>query len=140
MPLRDGSSWAPSSVRRSAPARRMSRRWCQRTLLIPLNCTGMAPIEVVLAQRVAVPVLGHEDAGEVGVAVEADAEHVEDLPLEGLGAGVHVEERRGHRLVARGTWSRTADAGPVAGVRQQQEHDLEPLGLDARGQVGRGEP
>ena len=54
----------------------------------PLNCTGMRADGVVLAQRVAVPVLGHEDAGEVGMAVERDAEQVEHLALHGLGARV----------------------------------------------------
>ena len=63
----------------------------------PLNCTGIRPDGVVLAQRVADPVLGHEDAGQVGMAVEADAEHVERLALHRLGAGPQVEQRTAAR-------------------------------------------
>ena len=62
-----------------------------------LNCTGMRADLVVLAQRVALPVLGHEDAREVGVVGERDAEHVEHLALHRLGAGVQVEQRRQRR-------------------------------------------
>jgi hypothetical protein len=36
---------------------------------------------IVLAQGVPLPIVGHEDAGEIGVALEADTEHVEDLPF-----------------------------------------------------------
>ena len=67
----------------------------------PLNCTGMRADLVVLAQRVALPVLRHQDAGEVGVAVEHDAEHVEHLALHRLGAGVDVEQRRHRGVVGR---------------------------------------
>src|SRR5687768_17830887 len=42
---------------------------------------------VVLAQRVAAEAVPREDAAEVGVADEDDAEHVVDLALHPLGAG-----------------------------------------------------
>src|SRR5688572_20075253 len=54
---------------------------------------------VVLAERVADPVLRHEDPGQVGMVLEADAEHVEDLSLHRLGAGMDVEQRRHDRVV-----------------------------------------
>ena len=56
---------------------------------------------VVLAQRVAVPVVGHEDAREVGMAVEVDAEEVEGLALGEVRARVHAGERRHRRIVGR---------------------------------------
>ena len=83
----DVRGWsAPGRPRRSggvgdescSTGRRMTcRRWwswlprhglAHRTVGAPLNCTGMRPDVVVLAERVAHPVLGHEDAGQVGVA------------------------------------------------------------------------
>src|SRR3954463_13794867 len=45
---------------------------------------------VVLAEGVGGVVLPEEDAAEVGVVAEADAEHVEDLALGPLGAGPEV--------------------------------------------------
>src|SRR5215207_5985079 len=77
----------------------------------------------VLAQREALPVLGHEDAGEVGVLGELDAVHVVDLALERLGARVHVEQRRAGRIVA-GHLHPPAQA-LAAGVRQQPHYHLE---------------
>src|SRR3546814_704371 len=56
---------------------------------------------LALAQRVPDPVLGHEDACEVGVALEADAEHVVHLALHRLGAGVDLEQRRAGGVVFR---------------------------------------
>ncbi len=53
-----------------------------------LNCTGTRPTRVVLAERVTLPVVGHEDPGHVGMALEGDAEHVVDLALHVLGARV----------------------------------------------------
>ena len=103
-----------------------------RTVGAPLNCTGMRPDVVVLAQRVAHPVLGHEDAGHVGVTVEDDAEHVEHLALHGLGAGVDGEQRRAGGIVARHLHPQ-ADALALA-VRHEGDHHLEALGLDALGQ------
>src|SRR6478736_2011807 len=72
---------------------------------------------VVLAQRVALPVLRHEDAGEVRVVVEDDAEHVVDLALHRLGAGIQVEQRR-HLGVLAGHLD--ADAHPRLGLQRQE--------------------
>src|SRR5271157_1856679 len=43
---------------------------------------------VVLAQRIALPFLGHEDAPQIGVAGEFDAEHVEYFAFEPIGRQV----------------------------------------------------
>src|SRR3954467_1000625 len=59
---------------------------------------GDAPDGVVLAQGVALPVVGHEDARQVGMALEDDPEHVVDLALHGLATGKHLEQRRERRL------------------------------------------
>ena len=40
---------------------------------------------VLLAQGMTLPIVGHQDAPQVGVAAEVDAEHVEHLPLVPVG-------------------------------------------------------
>src|SRR5689334_10991901 len=40
---------------------------------------------VILAQRVALPAVGEQDALQVGMSFEADAEHVEDFTLQPVG-------------------------------------------------------
>ena len=52
---------------------------------------------VLLAQRVALPPRRHEQPVEVGVAGDADAEHVPELALVPVGGGPHA----GHRVHAR---------------------------------------
>src|SRR5581483_1548920 len=90
LPLRGASSWRPSYVSAASPPRTSSRSpvVVSAGILDPLELHGDAADRVVLAQRVAEPVLRHEDAGEIGMAVEADPEHVVRLALHGLGAGV----------------------------------------------------
>ena len=66
---------------------------------------------VVLAQRVAFPILGHQDAGEVGMVAERDAEHVEHLSLHRLGARVEVEQRVDRRIIGRHLHAQTDAAG-----------------------------
>ena len=48
---------------------------------------------VILAQRVALPFLGHEDAAHIRVPGELDAEHVEYFALQPVGGQVHVAPR-----------------------------------------------
>src|SRR4051812_8516549 len=60
---------------------------------------GLAADREVAALRVTLVVLGHEDAAQVGVPVEADAEHVEDLALLVVGGREEVNDRRHHRVV-----------------------------------------
>src|SRR6266545_8412676 len=77
-----------SEMRSTESASRSSA--CSTGIGHPLELHRDGADRVVLAQRVPLPLLGHEDAGHVGVAVEADAEHVEHLALQDLGAGVDV--------------------------------------------------
>src|SRR5436189_4922903 len=58
-------------------------RWAPSTLrsLLVREADGLAADRVGLAQRVALPVLGHEQALEVRVAVELDSHQVVLLPL-----------------------------------------------------------
>src|SRR5438552_4571277 len=53
---------------------------------------------VVLAERIALPVLGEQDPPEVRMALEADAEHVVALALHPVGAAVEPRQRGAARL------------------------------------------
>src|SRR5438445_447416 len=53
---------------------------------------------VVLAERMALPVLGEQDPPEVRMALEADAEHVVALALHPVGAAVEPRQRGAARL------------------------------------------
>src|SRR5205807_6386441 len=78
---------------------------------------------VVLAQRVALPFVGHEDAAQVGVALEDDAEHVIGLPLEPVGPRPDAGDTRHCRRLPV-----DADDHPDAGGRAeigQRADDLE---------------
>src|SRR6266568_2902354 len=55
---------------------------------------------VVFAQRVALPLVGHEDAPHVGVPREFDTEHVVDFALQPVGR--QMDAHRGLRLIAVG--------------------------------------
>ena len=81
-----------------------------------LKVTGTRRGRVVLAQRVADPVVGHEDAGEVGVAGELDAEQVVDLALGEVHARVQVGEARDLGSSA-GHLARSRGCGGCAGAR-----------------------
>src|SRR3970282_1563416 len=59
---------------------------------------GLAP---VLAQRMAGEALPHQDAAQVGMPGEANAEQIPGLAFLELDAGVDREERRRHRILAR---------------------------------------
>jgi hypothetical protein len=54
----------------------------------------LAAERIVLAQRVTLPVLGHEDANEVGMAVEVDPHHVPRFALEPVGGRPDGEDAR----------------------------------------------
>src|ERR1043166_4498549 len=53
---------------------------------------------IVLALRMPLPVLRHENAAAIGMAREVDAEHVEHFTLEPVGGGPDAADR-GERLV-----------------------------------------
>src|SRR5688572_11511665 len=81
-----------SDMRRTAEeSRRRARSSDEVSVVVVIASTGRgsgfelhrnAADGVVLAQRVADPVFGHQYAREIGVIVELDAEHVVDLALE----------------------------------------------------------
>src|SRR4051812_39512519 len=55
---------------------------------------------IVLALRMPLPVIRHQDAAQVGMAVEHDPEHVEHLALEPVRCRPHVRDG-GHPLAVR---------------------------------------
>src|SRR5690242_11480424 len=96
----------------------------------------LAADRIVPPQRVADPVVGHQDAGQVGVADELDAEHVERLALVPVGGRKKVADGIDARRIA-------VDEGPhtdlLPGVEVAQlVDDLEarrPLRPRAVGEV-----
>src|SRR5438270_8218349 len=122
--LRSLISWAPSSV--SAVRSVMASPRPGRFFELHRNAAD----RIVLAQRMALPVVGHEDACEIGMALEDDPEHVVDLALHGLGAGEELEERWQHG-VGLGHLGPHPDALAVL-HRQQRYRHLEALGRHAR--------
>src|SRR3954469_9126012 len=82
---------------------------------------------VVLALRVPVPVVGHEDPGERGVAVEDDAEHVERLPLLPVRGRVDPGDGGDVRVLG-GDGDLQPDPAPV-GHRREVVDDVQPRTL-----------
>src|SRR5207248_10328843 len=66
-------------------------------LLLPGEADRLAADRVVLAQRVALPVVVHQDPGEVGVALGADAHQVPGLAFVPVGGRPDWADPR-HRL------------------------------------------
>ena len=88
---------------------------------------------MVLAQGVALPGIGHEDAAQVGVAGEADAEHVVDLPLVPVGGRPDAGDRGRLRfLFAQGDLYPEV-AGILEGQKVVDEGEVVPRGLAAAG-------
>ena len=91
---------------------------------------GDAAQRVVLALRVARPVVGHQDPGQRRVAVEDDAEHVVGLALVPVVGGVDVDDARDVRVgVGRG------DLEPDPAVVGHREQVVDGVQL-AAGVVG----
>src|SRR3954462_13617782 len=90
---------------------------------------GHAAERVVLALRVALPVVRHEDPGEVGVAGEDDTEHVVGLPLLPVGGRVDVGHARHGGAVRHGDLE--AYAAPVR-PRGQLVNDVQAAGGTAQ--------
>ncbi len=93
-----------------------------------MNCTGTRPTPKSLRSGMALPVLGHEDPGEVGVPGEADAVHVVGLALHGFGPAVEIPQRR-HLGSVLGHLHPEADPADLR-QRQEHHHQLEALGRD----------
>src|SRR4029453_10972413 len=84
----------------------------------------------VLAERVALPVLGHEDADEVVVALEADAQHVPRLALEPVGGRPDREDARDRLVVVEPDLD--ADADRILVDAKEVVRDREALRLPVR--------
>src|SRR5947207_9924730 len=95
----------PSRVSRctstSNPARPISSDLLQQALPRGRDAVVLLGLDEVLAQRVSRPVLRHEDAAEVRVALEDDAEEVEDLALLPVGVAPQAGNRGDDRVVTR---------------------------------------
>src|SRR3981081_2061697 len=98
-----------------------------------LELDGDTTHRIVLAQRVPLPVLWPEDAGQIVMVVEAYAKQVIGLPLHRFGPRPDVEQRRHDRVGGRNLHSNPQTT--VLGQRQQVNGDFEALGRDALGQV-----
>src|SRR3954451_18836986 len=85
---------------------------------------------VVLALRVTVPVVGHEDPGERRVAVEDDAEHVERLALLPVRRRIDAGHRGDVRVLG-GDGDLEPDPAAV-GHRRQVVDDVQPRALRRR--------
>ena len=57
-------------------------------------------LDEILAQRMAGPVLGHQDAAKVAMALEVDAHQVENFALHPVGRRPDTLDRRDARLFA----------------------------------------
>ena len=53
-----------------------------------------APEWIILAQRIRGELFGHEDAPQVGMSVESDAEHIKNFPLHPIGPRPDRDGRR----------------------------------------------
>ncbi len=66
------------------------------------------PAGITFAERMTLPVMGHEEASQVGVPLEPDSEHVEDLPFVPVCGGPDIGYGPGYRVFAvKRTFSRT---------------------------------
>src|SRR5689334_20128378 len=73
------------------------RRSAIATLFLAGEADGLAADRVVLAQRVPLPVVVHDDPREVRVALDADAHQVPGLALVPVGGRPDLDDAR-HRL------------------------------------------
>ena len=127
-----GGAFLAASARASSSSRRSSTSGFSRTLSMPCQPPALL---VVLAERVADPVVGQHDAPQVGVAGEVHAEEVVDLPLEPVGGLPDRVERRHHRVGA-GRLDLELERVLVP-VGEEVDHHLDdlPLGPVHRGEV-----
>src|SRR5262245_32530549 len=111
-------------------ARLSVRRWREPRLVLFRKLHRLAADRVVAAQWKPDPVVRHQDARQLGVAVEDDAEHVERLALVPVGGRKEVLHRINRRRVAvdECTDAKVAQLFHVA----QLVHDLEARGPLAR--------
>src|SRR6266852_2538355 len=78
---------------------------------------------IILAQWVTFPVVRHQDAAQIGMAIEANPEEIEDFPLEPIGAGPDGNERIHNSITGGEAYLQTQAL--AAGNRNQLIVDLE---------------
>src|SRR4051794_13253512 len=91
--------WPPEPVPAPSPSMKSRRTGSGLTLLLRPDQRLAAVDRVVLAKGVSHELLVHQQAARVGMAAEADAEHVPHLALEPVGDGPQVHGRRHRRVV-----------------------------------------
>src|SRR3954470_21778629 len=114
--------YPPSSPSCGVVARRSDRSPRRRCTL---ELHGNAAHAEVLAQRMTLPILRHQDPREIGVVVEPDTHEVEHLALHRLGSGPQLEQRREQRSTL-GDLAPHPDALVPLG-RKERDDDLEAL-------------
>ena len=132
------STWSPEAGRSRSCGGSQPGDACSSGRRCALELHGDATDVVVLAERVAVPVVGHEDAGQVGVAVERDAEQVVAPRARGSRRRGGSRTAWAGRIVDSGTWTRRRIRAACV-VVEEADDDLEPLGGRHR-RAGRGRP
>src|SRR5437870_1671996 len=130
----------PSRVSRctstSNPARPISASRLQQALPRGRDPVILLRLDEVLAQRMPRPVLRHEDAAEVRVALEDYAEEVEDLALLPVGVAPQPGNRGDNRIVARRVDLQGEEMAVRVGVEVVDQLDHVPLRIVDAGEVG----
>src|SRR5262249_36205895 len=122
---------APSgSVTGFASPRRSEGVGARGPSLVSREAHGLAADRIVLAQRVSLPVVVHEDACQLGVPFEADAHQVVRFSLVPVGGRPDGDDGR-HRLAVVGP-DLQAHARGIVGDPQEVVAHAEALGLRLR--------
>src|SRR5215203_1812538 len=119
----------------------MRGRLTTATLDLVGEADGLAAERIILAQRVPLPVILHDDPSEVGVPLEADPHQVPRLPLVPVGRRPDRHDARDGFAVVEPHLD--TDAWRTLAQREQVVVDREPLRLrrrDARVALGSGRP
>src|SRR5688572_8119031 len=111
----------------SNPASPIAGLRLQQTFARRRDAVVLLRLDEVLAQRVARPVLRHEQPAEIGAYQKAHAEENEDLALLTDGVAPHVRHGRHHRVVAERIHLED-DPVPMA-VREEMVDQLDVPGL-----------
>src|SRR5438046_10453584 len=129
----------PSRVSRctstSNPARPISASRLQQALPRGRDAVVLLGRDAVLAQRMPRPVLRHEDAAEIGVALAADAREVEDLALLPVGVAPQAGNRGDDRVVTRRVDLEREEVAVGVGVEVVDHLDHAPLRVDRKSVV-----
>src|SRR5947199_10649585 len=116
----------------SKPVRPILRR-LQEAFARGRDAVVLLGLDEVLAQRVARPVLRHEDAAEIGMPLEGHAQEIEDLALLPLGVAPDARDARHDGGVPQRVHLEGEEVALPVGVEMVDDLDHAPLGIvDAR--------